>query len=122
MSPGAEKLVRAAARASECSTPNVIDQLICVHPAVAPNGAPVAPRAPRRRGGRRHQGAPGDVQPGGPSGLAAELREDLDVLMELVLNWRIGKTDSVDNLLVMHEALMKKYRWHRFVTLILVIR
>tara|TARA_Y100000592_G_C5271486_1_gene222056 strand:- start:3 stop:146 length:144 start_codon:yes stop_codon:yes gene_type:complete len=43
----------------------------------------------------------------------AELREDLDMLMELVLNWRIGKTDSVDNLLVMHEALMKKYRWDR---------
>ena len=42
-----------------------------------------------------------------------ELREDLDMLMELVQNWRIGKTDSVDNLLVKHEALKKKYRWHR---------
>ena len=40
----------------------------------------------------------------------AELREDLDMLMELVLNWRIGKTDSVDNLLVMHEALKKKHK------------
>ncbi len=42
-----------------------------------------------------------------------ELREDLDMLIELVQNWRIGTTDSVDNLLVMHEALKKKYRWHR---------
>ena len=40
----------------------------------------------------------------------AELQKDFDMLMDLVQNWRLGTTDCVDNLLVMHEALRKKHK------------
>ena len=39
----------------------------------------------------------------------AELQQDFTMLMDLVKNWRLGTTDSVESLLVMHEALKRKH-------------